>query len=181
VKINNNVSGRGYVHVYTGNGKGKTTAALGLAFRAMGRGMRTYIAQFMKCIEYGELAAAAQVTPWIIIEQFGGDIRNCANPQYSDDDVMLACNGLNRAEQKMLSGEYHIVILDEINVAGYYNLITIPDMLSFISKKPSGVELVLTGRYAAEEIIKAADLVSDIQEVKHYFQQGILARNGIER
>lgn len=181
MEIKNSASGRGYVHVYTGNGKGKTTAALGLAFRAMGRGMRTYIAQFMKGIEYGELAAAAQVTPWIIIEQFGGDIRDCVNPQYSNDDVILAHNGLKRAEQEMLSGEYHIVILDEINVAGYYNLITIPDMLRFITKKPYGVELILTGRYAAEEIIRTADLVSEIQEVKHYFQQGILARNGIER
>lgn len=174
-------SGRGYVHVYTGNGKGKTTAALGLAFRAMGRGLRSYIAQFMKGIEYGELAAAKQVAPWIIIDQFGGDIRDCVNPQYSDADVTLARNGLKRAEREMLSGEYRIVILDEINVAGYYNLVTIPDVLRFIGKKPHGVELLLTGRYAAEEIINAADLVSEIQEVKHYFQQGILARDGIER
>ena len=172
---------RGYIHVYTGNGKGKTTAALGLAFRAMGRGMRSYIAQFMKGVEYGELAAAAQVAPWITIEQFGADSRDCVHPQYSDADVELARNGLKRVEQEMLSGAYRIVILDEINVAGYYNVVTIPEVLQCIRKKPHEVELILTGRYASEEVLKAADLVSEMVEIKHYFQQGILARDGIER
>jgi cob(I)alamin adenosyltransferase len=172
---------RGYIHIYTGNGKGKTTAALGLAFRAMGRGMRSYIAQFLKGVEYGELAAAAQAAPWITIEQFGAGSSDCLHPQYSAADVELARNGLKRAEQEMLSGAYRIVILDEINVAGYYNVVTIPEVLQFIKNKPHEVELILTGRYASEEVLKAADLVSEIVEIKHYFQQGILARDGIER
>lgn len=172
---------RGYIHVYTGNGKGKTTAALGLAFRAMGRGMRSYIAQFMKGVAYGELAAAAQVSTWITIEQFGADSGDCEHHQYSEADVALARNGLKRAEQEMLSGAYRIVILDEINIAGYYNLVTIPEVIQFIRKKPHEVELILTGRYASEEVLKAADLVSEMVEIKHYFQRGILARDGIER
>jgi cob(I)alamin adenosyltransferase len=175
------MSERGYVHVYTGNGKGKTTAALGLAFRARGRGMRSYIAQFMKGVAYGEIEAAAQVAPWIIIEQFGHDIRDCVNAQYTDTDVTMARTGLKKAEQEMLSGTYRIVVLDEINVALYYNLVTIQEVLHFIRKKPCEVELILTGRYAPEEILKAADLVSEVVEIKHYFQQGILARDGIER
>lgn len=172
---------RGYIHVYTGNGKGKTTAALGLAFRAMGRGLRSYVAQFMKGVEYGELAAAAQVAPWITIEQFGADNGDCLHPQYSAADAALARNGLKRAEQEMLSGAYRIVILDEINVAGYYNLVTVPEAIRFIRKKPHAVELILTGRYAFEEVLKAADLITEMVEIKHYFQQGILARDGIER
>jgi cob(I)alamin adenosyltransferase len=172
---------RGYIHVYTGNGKGKTTAALGLAFRAMGRGLRSYIAQFMKGVEYGELAAAAQVAHWITIEQFGADSGDCVHPQFSDADVALARNGLERAEKEMLSGRYRIVILDEINVAGYYKLVTIPEVIQFIKNKPHEVELILTGRYAAEEVLKAADLITEMVESKHYFQQGILARDGIER
>jgi len=177
----NTMSERGYVHVYTGNGKGKTTAALGLAFRARGRGMCSYIAQFMKGIAYGEVEAAAQIAPWIIIEQFGRDSRDCINAQYADIDVTMARTGLKKAEQEMLSGTYRIVILDEINVALYYNLVTIQEVLHFIRTKPWEVELILTGRYAPEEILKAADLVSEVVEIKHYFQQGILARDGIER
>jgi cob(I)alamin adenosyltransferase len=174
-------SDRGYVHVYTGNGKGKTTAALGIAFRAMGRGMRSYIAQFMKGTAYGELEAAAQVTPWISIEQFGRNIRDCINAKYADIDIAMARSGLLKAEQEMISGAYRVVILDEINIACYYNVVTIPDVLRFIRKKPLEVELILTGRYASDEVLKAADLVSEVVEIKHYFQQGILARDGIER
>jgi len=181
MEINKSMSTRGYVHVYTGNGKGKTTAALGLAFRAMGRGMRSYIAQFMKGTAYGELEAAAQVAPWITIEQFGRDIRDCINEKYADTDIAMARSGLLRAEQEMLSGMYRVVILDEVNIASYYNLVTISEILRFIKIKPPEVELILTGRYASDEVLKAAELVSEVVEIKHYFQQGILARDGIER
>jgi cob(I)alamin adenosyltransferase len=173
--------GKGYIHVYTGNGKGKTTAALGLAFRAMGRGLRSYIAQFLKSVEYGELASAAQVAPWITIEQFGAEIADCEHPQYSDADVALARNGLKRAEQEMLSRRYRIVILDEINVAAYHNVVAVPEVIHFLKQKPYDVELILTGRYAPREVLKAADLISEMVEIKHYYQKGVLARDGIER
>ena len=171
---------RGYIHVYTGNGKGKTTAALGLAFRAMGSGKRSYIAQFMKGQEYGEVRAAAMVSSYITIEQFGEKepCHICGTP--SDESIKLAQQGLNAARKAMLSGDFDIIILDEINVAHYYNLITTQDILDFMSRTPCAVDLILTGRYAADEVIQAADLVSDMVEIKHYFKKGILARDGIE-
>ena len=175
------INQKGYVQVYTGNGKGKTTAALGLAFRAMGRGMRSYIAQFMKGTLYGELKAAEQMIPWITIEQFGRDMRDCMSPQYDDTDRSLARKGLIKAEKEINSGVYQIVILDEINVACYYNLITVTDILSIIQNKPHSVELILTGIYASDDVIKAAYLVSEIIDIKHYFQKDIIARDGIER
>ncbi len=171
----------GYIHVYTGNGKGKTTAALGLAFRAMGRGKRSYIAQFMKGQEYGEVRAASMVSSHITIQQFGEKEPCHTTKEPTDESIKLAERALITAHNAMLSGNYDIIILDEINVAHYYNLITTQDILEFMSRKPYAVELILTGRYAADEVIRAADLVSDIVEIKHYFNRGILARDGIER
>jgi len=177
----NKAGDRGYIHVYTGNGKGKTTAALGLAFRAMGRGKRSYIGQFMKGQEYGEVRAASMVSSYITIEQFGEKELSHISGAPTEDSIKLAQRGLNAAQNAMLSGDFDIIILDEINVAHYYNLITTQDILGFMSKTPSTVELILTGRYAADEVIQAADLVSDMVEIKHYFNKGILARDGIER
>lgn len=180
-KNNTFQGGKGYIHVYTGNGKGKTTAALGLAFRAMGWGLQCYIAQFMKGQAYGEIMAAAQVSSYITIEQFGtsSPVHICGEP--AEADRIMAQNGLSAARNAMVSGNFNIIILDEINVAHYYHLLTTQDILNFIAIKPINIELILTGRYAAEEIIQAADLVTDMQEIKHYFQKGILARNGIDR
>ncbi len=172
---------RGYIHVYTGNGKGKTTASLGLAFRAMGRGLRSYMAQFMKGQEYGEVLAAAQVSSFITIEQFGNRSSAHGSGEPGEMDKKMAQDGLKAAQCAMLSGNYHIIVLDEILVANYYHLVTTRDILDFIDKKPIDIELILTGRYAAEEIIRAADLVTEMQEIKHYFHHGILARDGIER
>ena len=171
----------GYIHVYTGNGKGKTTAALGLAFRAMGRGKRSYIAQFMKGQEYGEVRAAEMVSSYITIEQFGEKepCHTCGAP--TEESIKLAQNGLKAAHNAMLSGNFDIIILDEINVAHYYKLLATQDILDFMSSKPYARELILTGRYAADEVMQAADLVTDMVEIKHYFNKGILARDGIER
>ncbi len=180
-KVKKSKDERGYIHVYTGNGKGKTSAALGLAFRAMGNGMRSYIAQFMKGQHYSELRAADMVSSYITIEQFGRDTFLHISEVRSDDDVKMARTGLKKAEKEMLSGKYKIIILDEVIVANYYNLLPTHDIIKFMQAKPYAVELILTGRYAAEEIIRAADLVSEIMEIKHYFQQGVLARDGIER
>jgi len=171
---------KGYVQVYTGNGKGKSTAALGLAFRAMGRGLRTYIGQFMKGCYYGELEAANMVSPYITIEQYGRDAFVHVKSPPPEEDLWLARKGLARAREAMLCGSYSIVILDEIITAHYFNLVSLAEIEAIIADKPETVELVFTGRYAPPEVIAAADLVSEITEVKHYYQQGIYAREGIE-
>jgi len=173
--------GKGYVQVYTGNSKGKTTAALGLAFRAMGRGLRTYIGQFMKGQHYSELDAAKMVAPYITIEQYGRDTFLHVTHPPQEEDVRRAQAGLARAREAMLSGKYDIVVFDEITTASYFGLISVKDMLGIIADKPDGVEVVFTGRYAPQEVIDAADLVTDMVAVKHYFDKGVPAREGIER
>jgi cob(I)alamin adenosyltransferase len=172
---------KGYVQVYTGNCKGKTTAALGLAFRSAGRGLRTYIGQFMKGHPYGEQEAAKMMQSYITIEQYGapGWI-HVENPS-KEDDIQMAQEGLQRVKKAMLSGEYDIIVLDEINTASYFQLVSVEDMLDMMASKPEGVELVFTGRYAPAELITAADLVTEMVEVKHYYHEGVQARDGIER
>lgn len=176
-----NPIGKGYVQVYTGNCKGKTTAALGLAFRAMGRGLKTYMGQFMKGQEYGELESAKMVKPYLTIEQYGkkGFIHVKNPPQ--PEDVQMAQDGLNKARAAMMSGEYSIIIFDEIVTSHYFHLISIDDILNVIKDKPDNVEVIMTGRYAPKELIEAADLVTEMVEVKHYYVQGVPARDGIER
>jgi cob(I)alamin adenosyltransferase len=173
--------GRGYIQVYTGNCKGKTTAALGLAFRAMGHGLKTYIGQFIKKHPYGEIESARMVSSFITIEQYGKGAFIHVSETISPEDTECARKGLLRAGEVMLSGEYHIVVLDEILTACYFKLISSGDILKLLSQKPAGVELVLTGRYAPADIIEAADLVTEMREVKHYYQKGVPARPGIER
>ena len=179
------VEKQGLIHVYTGEGKGKTTAAMGLALRAAGYGWRTYIGQFMKGQDYGELHAARllgtddQDRPLLTIEQYG-------KPSFihidetSEEDIRLAQEGLARAREAMCSGGYAIVVLDEINVALYFKLLTVQDVLDLIDEKPPEVELVLTGRRVPDEILNRADYVTDMHEVRHPYQRGILARQGIE-
>ena len=173
--------GKGYVHIYTGNSKGKTTAALGLAFRAMGRGLKTYIGQFMKGQFCGELKAADMSFPYIIIEQYGrpGFHHDPESPE--EADLRMAQEGLARATAAMLSGEYQIVVLDEIVTCVPFGVISTEEILEMIRSKPDGLELILTGRYALPEIIDAADLVTEMKEVKHYFRKKVPARDGIER
>ncbi|MBN1691492.1 MAG: cob(I)yrinic acid a,c-diamide adenosyltransferase [Dehalococcoidia bacterium] len=172
--------GKGYVQVYTGNCKGKTTAALGLAFRAMGHGLKTYIGQFMKGQQYGELEAAKLVKPYITIEQYGKEgfihVKNPPEPE----DVRMAQEGLAKAWLAMTSGNYDILVFDEIITAHYFHLISLDEMLKIARNKPDNVEVVLTGRYAPRELIDAADLVTEMTEIKHYYQQGVNARDGIE-
>ncbi|HEY76782.1 MAG TPA: cob(I)yrinic acid a,c-diamide adenosyltransferase [Thermoflexia bacterium] len=170
---------KGYVQVYTGDGKGKTTAALGLALRASGHGMYTYIGQFMKGQHYGELDALRD-HPYITIEQYG-DVRCIRREEVTPEHVAQARRGLERAREAMLSGRYDIVVLDEVNVSIWFGLLTVEEVLAFIDQKPPDVELVLTGRRAPQEIVDRADLVTEMREVKHYYQQGVMARKGIER
>jgi len=170
---------KGYIQVYTGDGKGKTTAALGLALRASGHGMHTYIGQFMKGQHYGELAALRD-HPLITIEQYG-DVRCIRREEATSDHVAQAQRGLERAREAMLSGQYDIVVLDEVNVTIWFGLLAVEEVLAFLDQRPAHVEVILTGRRAPPEIIKRADLVTEMREVKHYYQQGVLAREGIER
>ncbi len=173
--------GKGYIQIYTGNGKGKTTAVLGLAFRAMGYGLKTYIGQFMKYYKYGELKSAEMVAPYITIEQYGsGKLIHVENTP-NKEDIDSARNGLRKATDALLSRDYTIIALDEILTACYFKLVTVDEILSILDSKPSGVELIMTGRYAPQKLINAADLVTEMVEVKHYYQKGILAREGIER
>ena len=172
---------KGYIQVYTGNGKGKTTAALGLALRAAGHGFRTYFGQFLKGHKYGEIEAAKLLSPLITIEQFGrrGFIHVTENPD--EEDIERAKVGLKKCLKAMLSGKYRIIVLDEINVAVYFKLLSETEVHEFLDQKPEGVEVILSGRYASPSFIRRADLVTEMKEKKHYYQKGISARKGIEK
>lgn len=168
----------GLVHVITGDGRGKTTSALGLAIRASGRGLKCYIIQFMKGFEYGELFALRKL-PDMKVRQFGrAEFVFKEKPLKIDFEQARA--GLEHAKQIVQSNEYDLVILDEINVAVDYKLIPLEEVVELIKRKPPCVELVLTGRYAPREIIELADYVTEMRELKHPYQKGILARKGIE-
>ncbi len=172
---------KGYIQVYTGNGKGKTTAAIGLAVRAAGHQEKTFIGQFLKGQDYGELHVVKNLSPLITIEQFGRKGFYHVTKDPDEEDIQSAKNGLDKCEKAMLSGKYRIIILDEINVTVYFNLLSEKDIHSFLDKKPKDVELVLTGRYAPDSFIERADLVTEMKEVKHYYEKGIQARKGIEK
>lgn len=167
------------IQVYTGNGKGKTTAALGLALRAIGHGLRVIMIQFMKGqINYGELKAA-QSLPNFTIEQYGR--AEFVNPENPDkEDIRLAQQALQRAQDIIEKHAHDIVILDEIIVALSFGLITCSDVIDLIKKTPPEIELILTGRDMNDALIEYADLISEIREIKHHFQNGISARKGIE-
>ncbi len=172
---------KGYIQVYTGDGKGKTTAALGLALRAAGYKHKVYIGQFLKGQEYGELLSAKKLQPYITIEQFGrkGFIHVTKDPD--EKDIKRAKSGLKKCREAMLSRKYRIIILDEINVAVDFNLLTEEEIHEFLDKKPKDVEIILTGRYAPPSFLKRADLVTEMKEKKHYYKKGVRAREGIEK
>ncbi len=171
----------GYIQVYTGDGKGKTTAALGLALRAAGYKYKVYIGQFLKGQKYGELLSAKKLSPYITIEQFGrkGFIHVTKDPD--EEDIKRARRGLKKCLEAMLSRKYRIIILDEINVAVDFNIITEEEVHEFLDKRPEDVEIILTGRYAPPSFLKRADLVTEMKEKKHYYKKGVKAREGIEK
>jgi cob(I)alamin adenosyltransferase len=171
----------GYVQVYTGNGKGKTTAALGLAFRAAGHGFRTYVAQFLKGQPSGETEAAKKLDPLIRIERFGREGFITVKDGPGDEDIARARDGLAAALEAMLSGEFRIVVLDEVNTAVHFGILTEKEVLEFLDRRPHDVEVVLTGRYAPDSFVARANLVTEMKEVKHYFDKGVKAREGIEK
>ena len=170
---------KGYVQVYTGDGKGKTTAALGLALRASGHGMRTYIGQFMKGQHYGELDAFRD-SLLVTIEQYG-DVRCIRREEVTPEHIAQAQQGLERVRQAMLSDRYDIIVLDEVNVTIWFGLLTVEEVMALLDQQPAHVEVILTGRRAPPELIERADLVTEMREVKHYYQQEVPARTGIER
>ena len=172
---------KGCVQIYTGNGKGKTTAALGLAVRAAGYGWKTYIGQFLKGQDYGELEGIKPLSGQITIEQFGRKGFYHVTKDPDQEDIRRANDGLQKCRKAMLSAAYRIIVLDEINVAVYFNLLTEEDVIKLISEKPKNIELILTGRYAPTSFIDKADLVTEMKEVKHYYNKGIQARQGIEK
>ena len=172
---------KGQIQVYTGDGKGKTTAALGLALRAAGYKHKVYIGQFLKGQEYGELLSAKKLSPYITIEQFGrkGFIHVTKDPD--EEDIKRARRGLKKCLEAVLSRKYRIIILDEINVAVDFNLLTEEEIHKFLDKRPEDVEIILTGRYAPPSFLKRADLVTEMKEKKHYYKKGVRAREGIEK
>ena len=170
---------RGLVIVITGNGKGKTTSALGQALRAVGQGYKVLIVQFMKGRKYGEFIAAEKYLPRLTIKRFGLDsfvMRD--NP--ATVDIELAQEGFEFAKKSIAGGKYNMVILDEINVAVDFKLVDIKQVVEMIKNKPPWLDLILTGRYAAKEIIRLADTVSEVKEIKHHYSAGIKERAGIE-
>lgn len=168
---------KGYVQIYTGNGKGKTTAALGLSLRAVCAGRRVYFGQFLKGMNYSELDAGKYL-PGFDLQQFGTDSFIYEKP--SPEDIAAAREGLERAEEVLASGEYDLVVLDEVNLAVHYGLFTAEELIGIIGKRDPRVEVVLTGRYAHISLIEKADLVTEMMEIKHYFNDGVMAREGIE-
>lgn len=170
---------RGKVHVYTGDGKGKTTAALGLSIRAAGAGLRVFFAQFIKADEYSEIKALKRFSDIITVEQFG--LGGFIGGTPTTGDVEAAQKGVARVMEIISSGKYDVVVLDEANIAVKYELISEQDLLDIIDAKSKNIELVITGRDASARIIEKADLVTQMKAVKHYFQNGVQARVGIEK
>ena len=171
---------KGLIQVYTGNGKGKTTAALGLALRAVGHGMKVLVIQFMKgSINYGELKSSRKLSPDLTIRQKGR--RTFVSKNHVDPlDLKLAREGFSLAKKAIESKEYDVVILDEINQVIDYGLVPLSDLLQLIDSKPQTVELILTGRNAKPEVMEKADLVTEMVDRKHYYDRGVQARKGIE-
>jgi len=168
---------KGYIQVYTGNGKGKTTAALGISLRAVCAGNKVFFGQFMKGQDYSELKAPS-LLPGLEMEQFGGCCFVCGKP--SEKDISDARRGLERMREVLASGKYDVVVFDEINTSMFFNLVSVEEVLQVLDLKPEGTEVILTGRYAPDAIVDRADLVTEMKEIKHYYNKGVDARVGIE-
>ena len=168
---------KGYIQVYTGNGKGKTTAALGLALRSLCAGFKVYIGQFMKGRDYSELQAPEYFKNLRMV-QYGAPYFIRGKP--SEDDISMARSGLAQINDAMISGAYDLVVFDEINTAVHFNVLTEAEVVDVLDNKPEHVEVVLTGRYAPDRFMELADLVTEMKEIKHYYSAEVSARKGIE-
>lgn len=169
---------KGYIQIYTGNGKGKTTCALGLSLRAVCAGKKVFFGQFVKGMKYSELDAIKYL-PGFKMKQYGRDCFIFNKP--SQEDIDIAKEGLREIENILKSEEYDIVVLDELNIAIYYNLVSLEEVIDILKNKNEKIEVIITGRYAREELINLADLVTEMKEVKHYYKKGVEARVGIEK
>ncbi len=168
-----------YIHIYTGKGKGKTTAALGLVLRAYGAELRVFFAQFLKKGNYSEIGVLQKLSDRVDVRQYGsGDF---FDDRPSEEDVKAVEKGMSEVEGALKSGDYDLVVLDEANVALFYKIIDIDHFINILRERSEGVEVVLTGRYANDRLIEIADLVTEMKEVKHYFRNGVEARKGIEK
>jgi len=163
---------KGYVQVYTGDGKGKTTAAIGLSIRAAGAGLKVYITQFIKMGDYSEIKALKKFSDLLTVEQFG--LGRFIKGKPSEEDIEAARAGIEKVKSLMASQDYDIIILEEANVAAKYGLISVKDLLDIISSKPENMELVITGRGADPEVVEKADLVTEMKEIKHYFRNDLV-------
>ena len=170
---------KSYLHVYTGAGKGKTTAALGLTIRAAGAGHKVFLAQFIKGGRYSELNALKRFDDLVTVEQFGRGRFMDGKP--SESDIIAARKGLKKMKAILSSGDYKVVILDEANIALYYNLFTVKEIIDLIDCRSKKTELIITGRHAPPEVLERADLITEMKAVKHYYKEGVKARVGIEK
>lgn len=171
---------KGFIQVYTGNGKGKTTAAIGQAVRAAGYGLKSYILMLMKDFPYNEIKALHLLEKWITIVQIGKDDFVFKKESPPKDEIDNAKTAIEEFKKQMLSGNYDLLILDEIFASIYFGLAETELVIDLIKSKPDNVELILTGRYCPQEVIELADLVTEMKEIKHYYQKGILSRKGID-
>ena len=169
---------KGYIQIYTGNGKGKTTAALGLALRAAGAGKKVFFAQFVKGQIYSEVKALRQFIPSVEVRQYG--LKCFIRNEPTQADMEAAREGFIEVSEIIISGDYDIVVLDEANIAIFYGLFSADELIGVFRQKPCKTEIIITGRYVAPELIEIADLVTEMQEIKHYYQKGVEARVGIE-
>lgn len=169
---------KGCVQIYTGNGKGKTTAALGLTLRAVAAGKKVFIGQFVKGMKYSELTILEKMEN-VTVKQFGRDCFIYRDP--TEDDIEVAKQGLAEVRRVLSDDDYDIVILDEANIALFYNLFSVEELITVIGLRKAHVEIVITGRYAPQTLVEYADLVTEMKEIKHYYTKGIEARLGIEK
>lgn len=167
------------IHIYTGNGKGKTTAAIGQAIRALGHKYKILMIQFMKGDpNYGEVKTIKKLRNFKVFQSGLPTFVEKGNP--SKQDLVLAQKGFTMAKKALKEKKYHMVVLDEINVAVDYGLIPLKDVVQLVKNCPKSIELILTGRYASQELIDLADLVSEVIEIKHPYQKGFVSRKGID-
>lgn len=170
---------KGYIQIYTGNGKGKTTASIGLTLRAVGAEKRVFFSQFVKGQRYSEIKILETFAPFVTVKQYG---LNCfIRKAPTQLDIDAARKGLDEISVIIKSGLYDVVVLDEANIAIHYNLFSAQELIDILKQKHEGTEVIITGRYAAPELIEIADLVTEMTEIKHYYKSGVQARLGIER
>ena len=169
---------KGYIQIYTGNGKGKTTASIGLTIRAIGAGKKVFFAQFVKGMIYSEIKALEQFGESVTVKQYGLNCFIRETPKQVDIDA--ARKGLKEVTDVIKSGQYDVIVLDEANIAIFYNLFSAQELIDVLTQKQKSTEIIITGRYAPPELIEIADLVTEMKEIKHYYNSGVQARKGIE-